>query len=109
MAAAHESGAQVGRALPERRPDGRAVSRNAPLFRAAERLPVLQLAGTAAVRAAPPIEIAEDDIVVRRLHGLSPIQGTEADALPRNLGCRRLIGSPASRPMWRSPTRCSTP
>ncbi|CAM5457995.1 hypothetical protein SALBM311S_03097 [Streptomyces alboniger] len=26
-----------------------------------------------------------------RLHGLSPIQGTEADALLRNLGCRTLV------------------
>lgn len=40
---------------------------------------------------APPIEVAEEDFVVRRLHGLSPIQGTEVDALLRNLGCRTLI------------------
>lgn len=50
-----------------------------------------QLSGTAAVRVAPPIEVAEEDLVVRRLHGLSPLAGTDVDALLRNLGCRTLI------------------
>ncbi|WP_405994692.1 cysteine hydrolase [Streptomyces sp. NBC_00986] len=91
VAAAHESGVQVIHAVAERRPDGRGANHNARLFRAAERLPVQQLSGTTAVRVAPPIEVAEEDFVVRRLHGLSPIQGTDVDALLRNLGCRTLI------------------
>ncbi|MGW3208767.1 cysteine hydrolase [Streptomyces sp. NPDC001135] len=91
VAAAHEAGVQVVHAVAERRPDGRGASRNARLFRAAERLPVQQLSGTTAVRVAPPIEVGEEDLVVRRLHGLSPIHGTEVDALLRNLGCRTLI------------------
>ncbi|WP_369387946.1 cysteine hydrolase [Streptomyces sp. CG1] len=91
VAAAHETGVQVVHAIAERRPDGRGASRNARLFRAAERLPVLQLSGSTAVRIAPPIEVTEEDVVVRRLHGLSPIHGTDVDALLRNLGCRTLI------------------
>ncbi|MEU0006063.1 cysteine hydrolase [Streptomyces sp. NPDC006314] len=91
VAAAHETGVQVIHAIAERRPDGRGASRNARLFRAAERLPVQQLSGSTAVRIAPPIEVAEEDFVVRRLHGLSPIHGTDVDALLRNLGCRTLI------------------
>lgn len=91
VAAAHEGGVQVIHAVAERRPDGRGASRNARLFRAAERLPVQQLSGTAAVRVAEPVEVAEQDFVVRRLHGLSPIAGTEVDALLRNLGCRTLV------------------
>ncbi|MFF7976424.1 isochorismatase family protein [Streptomyces sp. NPDC007905] len=91
VAAAHETGIQVIHAIAERRPDGRGAGRNARLFRAAERLPVQQLTGTTAVRVAPPIEVAEEDLVVRRLHGLSPIQGTDVDALLRNLGCRTLV------------------
>ncbi|MGW2962165.1 cysteine hydrolase [Streptomyces sp. NPDC001220] len=91
VAAAHDTGVQVIHALAERRPDGRGANRNARLFRAAERLPVQQLSGTAAVRVAPPIEVSEEDLVVRRLHGLSPIQGTDVDPLLRNLGCRTLI------------------
>ncbi|MER6969247.1 isochorismatase family protein, partial [Streptomyces halstedii] len=85
--AAHENGVQVVHAVAERRPDGRGANRNARLFRAAERLPVQQLTGTTAVRVAPPIEVAEEDFVVRRLHGLSPIAGTDVDPLLRNLGC----------------------
>lgn len=91
VAAAHASGVQVIHAIAERRPDGRGANRNARLFSAAERLPVQQLAGTTAVRVAAPIEVSEQDFVVRRLHGLSPIQGTEVDALLRNLGCRTLV------------------
>ncbi|MEU1179139.1 cysteine hydrolase [Streptomyces sp. NPDC005820] len=91
VGAAHEGGIQVVHAVAERRPDGRGASRNARLFRAAERLPVQQLAGTDATRIAPPIEVAEQDLVVRRLHGLSPIEGTDLDALLRNLGCRILV------------------
>ncbi|CCK31630.1 hypothetical protein BN159_7251 [Streptomyces davaonensis JCM 4913] len=91
VAGAHATGVQVIHALAERRPDGRGANRNARLFRAAERLPVQQLSGTTAVRLAAPIEVREEDFVVRRLHGLSPIQGTDVDALLRNLGCRTLV------------------
>ncbi|MEV7469855.1 cysteine hydrolase [Streptomyces kronopolitis] len=91
VAAAHGTGVQVLHAIAERRLDGRGASRNARLFRAAERLPVQQLAGSTAVRVADPIPVTEDDLVVRRLHGLSPIAGTEVDALLRNAGCRTLV------------------
>ncbi|MFI2618475.1 cysteine hydrolase [Streptomyces sp. NPDC018584] len=89
--AAHHGGVQVVHAVAERRPDGRGANRNARLFRAAERLPVQQLSGTRAVRIAPPIEVADEDLVVRRLHGLSPLAGTGVDPLLRNLGCRTLL------------------
>ncbi|WP_327181886.1 cysteine hydrolase [Streptomyces sp. NBC_01334] len=91
VAAAHASRVQVVHAVAERRPDGRGANRNARLFRAAERLPVQQLTGTDATSLAPPIEVAEQDLVVRRLHGLSPVQGTDVDALLRNLGCSTLV------------------
>jgi nicotinamidase-related amidase len=91
VAAAHESGVQVMHAIAERRPDGRGANSNARLFRAAERLPVQQLTGTSAVRVAEPIQVAEEDLVVRRLHGLSPLAGTDVDALLRNLRCRTLV------------------
>ncbi|TQK43200.1 nicotinamidase-related amidase [Streptomyces sp. SLBN-118] len=91
VAGAHETGVQVLHAVAERRPDGRGANHNARLFRAAARLPVQQLSGTTAVRIAPPIRVADEDLVVRRLHGLSPIAGTDVDALLRNLGCRTLV------------------
>ncbi|MEV0095547.1 cysteine hydrolase [Streptomyces sp. NPDC050738] len=88
---AHEAGVQVLHAVAERRPDGRGANHNARLFRAAERLPVQQHSGSRAVRIAEPIVVAEEDLVVRRLHGLSPIAGTDVDPLLRNLGCRTLV------------------
>ncbi|MFC9175854.1 MULTISPECIES: cysteine hydrolase [Streptomyces] len=91
VAAAHEGGVQVIHAVAESRPDGRGANRNARLFRAAARLPVQQHAGTTAVRVAAPIQVADEDLVVRRLHGLSPLAGTDVDALLRNLGCRTLV------------------
>ncbi|MFI1226328.1 MULTISPECIES: cysteine hydrolase [unclassified Streptomyces] len=91
VAAAHEGGIQVMHAVAESRPDGRGGSHNARLFRAAARLPVQQHTGTTAVRVAPPIEVADEDLVVRRLHGLSPLAGTGVDPLLRNLGCRTLV------------------
>lgn len=91
VAGAHAAGVQVLHAVAERRPDGRGANHNARLFRAAGRLPVQQHSGTTAVRIATPIEVADQDLVVRRLHGLSPIAGTDVDALLRNLGCRTLV------------------
>ncbi|MEV5242041.1 isochorismatase family protein [Streptomyces cinnamoneus] len=91
VAAAHAAGVQVVHAVAERRPDGRGASRNAHLFRIAERLPVQQLTGTLAVRIADPVPVGDGDLVVRRLHGLSPLAGTGVDALLRNLGCRSLV------------------
>ncbi|MFI6770871.1 cysteine hydrolase [Streptomyces sp. NPDC050355] len=91
VAAAHDAGIQVLHAVAERRPDGRGASHNARLFKAAERLPVQQIIGSTAVRIAEPIPVSEADLVVRRLHGLSPIAGTDVDALLRNLGCRTLV------------------
>ncbi|WP_328403090.1 cysteine hydrolase [Streptomyces sp. NBC_00390] len=91
VATAHEAGVQVMHAVAERRPDGRGASHNARLFRAAARLPVQQHSGSTAVRVAPPIEVADEDLVVRRLHGLSPLAGTDVDPLLRNLGCRTLV------------------
>ncbi|MEV6955311.1 cysteine hydrolase [Streptomyces sp. NPDC051183] len=89
--AAHGAGVQVLHAVAERRPDGLGANANARLFRAAGRLPVRQLSGSRAVQVAPPIAVAERDLVVRRLHGLSPMAGTDLDALLRNLGIRTLV------------------
>ncbi|MBO8200540.1 cysteine hydrolase [Streptomyces smyrnaeus] len=90
-ATAHRAGVQVLHAVAERRPDGRGAGRNARLFRAAERLAVQQLTGSTAVQVAEPVPVADQDLVVRRLHGLSPLAGTDVDALLRNLGVRTLV------------------
>ncbi|MFJ7266981.1 cysteine hydrolase [Streptomyces sp. NPDC099050] len=89
--AARGAGVQVLHAVAERRPDGLGANTNARLFRAAGKLPVRQLTGSRAVQVAAPLAVAEQDLVVRRLHGLSPMAGTDLDALLRNLGVRTLV------------------
>ncbi|RKT03498.1 nicotinamidase-related amidase [Streptomyces sp. 3211.6] len=91
VAAARAAGVQVVHAVAERRPDGLAANANARLFRAAGKLPVRQLTGSRAVEVAAPVTVEARDLVVRRLHGLSPMAGTDLDALLRNLGIRTLV------------------
>jgi nicotinamidase-related amidase len=88
---ARAAGATVLHAVAARRADGKGASRNARVFRAAERWPVQQLLGSPAVEIAEEIGSEPSDLVSVRLHGLSPIAGTDADALLRNLGCRTLV------------------
>lgn len=78
VSAAHDSGVQVMHAVAERRPDGRGAGRNARPFRGRAAAGAA-VPGTAAVRVALPIEVADTDLVVRRLHGLSPLAGTDVD------------------------------
>ncbi|MCY0923584.1 MULTISPECIES: cysteine hydrolase [unclassified Streptomyces] len=89
--AARGAGVQVLHAVAERREDGLGANANARLFRAAGKLPVRQLSGSRAVEVAAPIVVAQRDLVVRRLHGLSPMAGTDLDALLRNLAVRTLV------------------
>ncbi|MEV6013433.1 cysteine hydrolase [Streptomyces sp. NPDC051976] len=91
VGAAHIVGAAVLHAVAQRRTDGRGGNSNARLFRAAAKLPVQQIEGSAAVLLAEEIPVADTDLRVTRLHGLSPIAGTDVDPLLRNLGCRTLI------------------
>jgi nicotinamidase-related amidase len=78
-------------AIAARRPDGLGANHNARLFRAAERAPVKQLLGTPAVEVVEEIGREPADLVSTRLHGLSPILGTDVDALLRNVGARTLV------------------
>jgi nicotinamidase-related amidase len=85
------AGVQILHAIAARREDGKAISRNARLFRAAERSPVKLTVGTWATELAEGIDGDPSDLVSTRLFGLSPITGTEVDALLRNVGCRTLV------------------
>jgi nicotinamidase-related amidase len=44
----------------------------------------------------PEIGVAEADLVVARLHGLSPMHGTELDPILRNLGVRTVVAAGVS-------------
>jgi nicotinamidase-related amidase len=89
--AAHAAGVQVIHCLAERRLDGRGANHNARLFQYMGRSEFALLQGTDAARLVPEIPLDGRDIVLRRLHGLSPFQGTELDSILRNLGINTIV------------------
>ncbi len=90
--AARSAGVTVVHCLAERRADGQGANRNARIFGYMARSPAPLLPGSEAARLVPEIRQAESDLVLRRLHGLSPFHGTELDWLLRNEGVRTLVG-----------------
>jgi nicotinamidase-related amidase len=95
--AARAAGVPVIHCTAESRPDGLGASHNARLFAAAAK-------GRAAGDA-PPLEAfalhpgigAEDgDLVLPRLHGLSPMTGTSLDPILRNLGVTTIVATGVS-------------
>jgi len=89
---ARGAGLPVIHCTAERRADGRGANANARIFRymAKSEHPLLQ--GSEAAAIVPEIPVAESDIVMPRLHGLSPFQGTELDFVLRNLGVTTIVG-----------------
>lgn len=90
--AARAAGVPILHCTAERRADGRAANTNARIFQYMAKAPVKLLPGSEAAAIVPEIEVREEDIVLPRLHGLSPFQGTELDFLLRNLGVRTIVG-----------------
>lgn len=90
--AARAAGVPVIHCTAERRADGRGANSNARLFQYMAKAKVKLIEGSAAVEIVPEVKVAPEDIVLRRLHGLSPFQGTELDFILRNLGVRTLVG-----------------
>lgn len=88
---ARGAGAQVLHCTAERRPDGLGANHNARLFRAMARSDRPLAPGSEAAEIVPEVRVAASDLVLARLHGLSPFQGTELDSLLRNLGVRTIV------------------
>jgi nicotinamidase-related amidase len=76
----------------ERRADGQGANSNARIFQYMARAPQKLLPGSDAAAIVPEVPVEASDLVLPRLHGLSPFQGTELDFLLRNLGVRTLVG-----------------
>jgi len=85
------AGVQIIHCTAERRADGRGANHNARLFQYMGRSEFALLQGSDAVQLVPEIPLDPADIVVPRLHGLSPFQGTELDSILRNLGVRTIV------------------
>jgi nicotinamidase-related amidase len=75
-----------------RRADGRGANRNARIFQYMAKAPVKLLPGSDAAALVPELRVADSDLVLPRLHGLSPFQGTELDFVLRNLGVTTIVG-----------------
>ncbi len=83
--AARNSKIKVIHGLAMVREDGWGSNNNARLFGAARRSPIKQLPDSEAVEPIKEIGFdSESDVLLPRLHGLSPTSGTELDALFRN-------------------------
>ncbi|MGE4605871.1 MAG: isochorismatase family protein, partial [Myxococcota bacterium] len=78
--------------IAERRADGQGANANARLFRYMARSPLTLIPGSPAAEIVPEIRVAESDLILSRLHGLSPFQGTELDFVLRNMGVTTLVG-----------------
>jgi nicotinamidase-related amidase len=87
-----EAGVSIIHCIAERRSDGRGANTNARLFQHMRRVENPLVSGSDAAEIVPEISVDERDIVLSRLHGLSPFHGTELDSILRNLGVRTLVG-----------------
>ena len=90
-AAARAAGAPVVHCVAGRRPDDRGSNRNARLFGAMLKSPVRLDLGTPAADVVPAFDVQPSDLVLSRIHGLSPMSGTDLDPVLRNLGVRALV------------------
>jgi nicotinamidase-related amidase len=91
-AAAREARVPIIHCTAERRADGLGANRNARIFQYMAKAPVKLLPGSPAAELVPELKPAASDLVLPRLHGLSPFQGTELDAILRNLGVTTVVG-----------------
>jgi nicotinamidase-related amidase len=91
-AAARAAGIPVVHCTAERRADGLGANHNARLFQYMARAEEKLLPGSSAAEIVPELGVAPEDLVLPRLHGLSPFQGTELDFVLRNLGVRTIVG-----------------
>lgn len=74
-----------------RREDGRGANTNARIFGYMAKSPNPLTPGSAAAEIVPEIPLDDSDLVLARLHGLSPFQGTELDFVLRNLGVTTIV------------------
>jgi biuret amidohydrolase len=90
-AAARAAGVPVVHCVAGRRPDDRGSNRNARLFGAMLKSPVRLDLGTPAAEVVPEFDVQSSDLVLSRIHGLSPMAGTDLDPVLRNLGVRTIV------------------
>lgn len=89
--AARAAGVPVVHCTAARRHDGLGSNTNARLFAAVRRSPVALLPGSPEASVVPALGPEPSDLVLTRLHGLSPMAGTDLDPVLRNLGASTVV------------------
>jgi nicotinamidase-related amidase len=92
VSAARAAGVSIVHCVVGRRVDDRGSNRNARLFVAAGRSPTRLVEGSEQAKLLPELGPEPSDLVLSRMHGLSPMHGTELDAVLRNLGVSTVVG-----------------
>jgi len=90
-AAARAAAVPVVHCVAGRRPDDRGSNRNARLFGAMLKSPVRLDLGSPAAEVVPELDVQPSDLVLSRIHGLSPMAGTDLDPVLRNLGVTTVV------------------
>jgi len=91
-AAARARGVRVIHCTAIRRGDGLGANRNARIFQYMAKAEPKLIPGSPAAEIVPEVAIAKSDLVLARIHGLSPFHGTELDFVLRNEGIRTIVG-----------------
>jgi len=94
--AARVAGTQVIHCIAERRADNKGMNKNARLFGYMAKAEPRLLPGSPATEIVPEVKLHESDVVLSRLHGLSPFSGTELDFVLRNLGVTTVVAAGVS-------------
>lgn len=95
LAAARTAGARVVHCTAEFREDRQGSGTNAPMLRASAKAGNL-IQGTPSVELVPELGPQPSDLVVPRVHGMTPFTGTALDAMLRNLGITTVIATGVS-------------
>src|SRR5438270_9852296 len=89
--AARLAGVKVIHCVAHNRGDRLGGNTNARLFAALRRSAIGLVEGTPAVEVVPEVGVEQSDLVLPRLHGLSPMAGTELDPVLRNMGVHTIV------------------
>jgi nicotinamidase-related amidase len=90
-AAARSAGIPVVHCTAGRRADGRGSNTNGRLFMAMRKAPRPIELGDTATQVIDEFDVQPSDFVLSRMHGLSPMAGTDLDPILRNLGVTSLL------------------
>jgi nicotinamidase-related amidase len=89
--AARANGVRVVHATIELRLDGAGVTVNNPMMAMARKDPGRMEQGTPAAEVCPELGPEPEDVVVARIHGVTPFTGTSLDPILRSLGVTTIV------------------